>query len=225
MPTTRPGNTDTRHFGAPADVIEGGPERLEQRPAKRYGGKRHGGAILVVLALLAGSTAAILATHTPRHTTTQPRTATTPSPAPSTAAQPEAAIPRGTFPLPGFAPSGPLATNIGVLAILKPRPGMITRAQALVAYDKIRGASSRRGRQVRLALARVAYLLHGRTRQATIWIVTVWMHPPTTGPAQRYNWFADHGFVNAYTGRSGGHAISWVPMLRPVNVRGPTKSH
>jgi hypothetical protein len=124
-------------------------------------------------------------------------------------------VPANLAPLPAVQPG-----VIGVVQLLQQTPGTITRGRALEDYRQTPSALSLRGRPVKTALARVAYIADGHERQTTVWIISVWYHPANIGVARQRQWCVTHQLLTASNGNSFYAAEgSCLPTgRRPVNV-------
>ena len=125
-------------------------------------------------------------------------------------------LPAGARPLPG----GVAVDSLGVLRVLDPRAVAVPEGEALRVYDRMSGVASRQNRVVKTAVARIAYVNAGRVNTSTLWVISVWMHPPDIGVSPQRNWCVDYGFVNATTGHAGGHVYQCLPLgQKPTPIR------
>jgi len=149
------------------------------------------GAFIVVVQVLHGSTSG--------------------SPEPSPAAAVADHLPSGARPLPGT--SDAAGESFGVLGPAIQQRTQVSRRQILRRYDHIAGVTSRHGshRRTFAALVRAAFIDRGRVEQATLWIVSVWFHPPDIGVSPQHQWCVDHELMDPDTGAAVGSVRGCLP--------------
>ena len=200
------------------DTASGAEELIEGGSASREGkAERIPVAVRVLAGLIAASVAVYISVASQRGSSRGHRSLPPSRPAASPA-EPHDAMPHGAQPLPGFDATGRNSTNVGLLAVLMPTHAMISRRQALLAYDRMPVTPRAAGDEVRTAVARIAYTLDGVTAHQTVWIVSVWRRDPSASGSQ---WCVSYGYIEAFTGESRGHdhtCGSPAGDLRPTGV-------